>query len=317
MVRDLRALYPENSHVRRLARELEANLDWVLAVEAKPSDSSGGGANASGRALEMQTRLTTPPIADNWRLFAVTDYANAQPPEGFVNRTRLSAGLEWRIPYLTATLYPTQSWGTLEKAGGGATLDWRATDQIRLAFSSELYSWDTPLRALLHGITADSFAMKASYRWDESRSLSGTVSYSPFTDGNQRYNAGAMFTQKLINIPHFDLSATGEVFASHNNRPAAPYYNPDSDLTVDAGLLAEHMIWRRYDDSWVQALSVSAGLYSEAHFRSSAIATVNYEHRWRFDPFMELHYGVQLKRRVYDGSVENSAALTLGMLWKF
>ncbi len=93
----------------------------------------------------MQTRLTTPPIADNWRLFAVTDYANAHPPEGFVNRTRLSAGLEWRIPYLTATLYPTQSWGTLTKAGGGATLDWRPTDQIRLAFSSELYSWDTPL----------------------------------------------------------------------------------------------------------------------------------------------------------------------------
>ena len=126
MVRDLRALYPENSHVRRLARELEANLGWVLEAEAKPSDSSGGGANASGRALTMQTRLTTPPIADNWRMFAVTDYANAQPPEGFVNRTRLSAGLEWRIPYLTATLYPTQSWGTLTKAGGGATLDWRA-----------------------------------------------------------------------------------------------------------------------------------------------------------------------------------------------
>jgi hypothetical protein len=32
---------------------------------------------------------------------------------------------------------------------------------------------------------------------------------------------------------------------------------------------------------------------------------------------MELRYGVQLKRRVYDGSVENTATLTLGMLWKF
>ncbi len=317
MVGELLALYPENLQVRRLARELKANMGWVLESEAKPSDSSGGGANAAGRALTMQTRLTTPPIADNWRLFAVTDYANAQPPEGFVNRTRLSAGLEWRIPYLTATLYPTQSWGTLTKAGGGATLDWWATDQIRLGFASELYSWDTPLRALLHGITADSYSTKATYRWDESRSLSGTFSYMPFTDGNQRFNAGAVYTQKLINVPHFDLTATGEVFASHNNRPTAPYYNPDSDLTVDAGLLAEHVIWRRYEDSWVQALSIDAGLYSEAHFRSSLIATVNYEHRWRFDPFMELRYGVQLKRRVYDGSVENTATLTLGMLWKF
>ena len=30
MIRGLLALYPENSHVRRLARELEANLRWVL-----------------------------------------------------------------------------------------------------------------------------------------------------------------------------------------------------------------------------------------------------------------------------------------------
>ncbi len=317
MVGDLLALYPENWHVRRLARELQANLSWVLESEVKPSQSNGGGANAAGNALTAQTRLMTQPIADNWRLFAVTDYANSNPPEGFVDRTRLSAGLEWRIPYLTATLYPTQSWGTLTKAGGGATLDWRATDQIRLAFSGELYSWDTPLRALLHGITADSYSMKATYRWDESRSLSGTISYLPFTDGNQRFNAGAVFTQNLINVPHFDLSATGEVFASQNNRPTAPYYNPDRDLTVDAGLLAEHMIWRRYESSWVQALSINAGVYAEAHFQPNSIATVNYEHRWHFDPFTELHYGLQLQRRVYDGSVENTAALTLGMRWKF
>jgi len=173
------------------------------------------------------------------------------------------------------------------------------------------------LRALLHGITADSYAMKAIYRWDESRSLTGTFSYLPFTDGNQRFNAGAVLTQKLINVPHFDLSATGEVFASQNNRPAAPYYNPDRDLTLDVGLLAEHVIWRRYEDSWVQALSISAGRYAEAHFSPSLIATVNYEHRWRFDPFTELHYGVQFKRRVYDGSVENTATLTVGMLRKF
>jgi biofilm PGA synthesis protein PgaA len=159
--------------------------------------------------------------------------------------------------------------------------------------------------------------MKATYRWDESRSLAGTFSYLPFTDGNQRFNAGAVYTQKLINVPHFDLSATGEVFASHNNRPIAPYYNPDRDLTVDAGLLAEHVIWRRYEASWVQALSINAGLYDEAHFSPSVIATVNYEHRWRFDPSMELRYGLQLQRRVYDGSVENTATLTLGTVFKF
>ena len=64
-------------------------------------------------------------------------------------------------------------------------------------------------------------------------------------------------------------------------------------------------------------MTINAGLYDEAHFSPNFIATVHYEHRWRFDPFMELRYGLQLQRKVYDGSVENTAMLTLGMLWKF
>jgi biofilm PGA synthesis protein PgaA len=303
--------------VQRLARDLDASLRWVLEAEAKPSVSHGGGANAAGPALTMQTKLTTPPVADNWRFFALADYANAHPPEGYVDRRRFSAGVEWRIADLTAAFYPSQSWGTLEKAGAGATLAWSATDQIQLAFTSELYSWDTPLRAVLHGITADSYSTKATYRWDESRSLSASFSYVPFTDGNQRFNTLTVFTQKLINAPHFDLTATAEVSASHNDRPAAPYFNPDHDLTVDAGLLAEHTIWRRYDDSWVQALSVNAGAYAQAHFATNVIATASYEHRWRFDPLLEFHYGVQIMRRVYDGLFENTATLTTGVRWKF
>jgi biofilm PGA synthesis protein PgaA len=317
MVGDLLARYPEDLHVRQLARELKAEMSWLLEFEAKPSDSHGGGANAAGAAVTIQSRLTSPPIADNWRLFTAGDYTNANPPEGFVDRTRLSAGVEWRIPYLTATLYPSQNWGTVTKTGAGATVDWWITDQIRVGFAGELFSWDTPLRALLHGITADQVSTRATYRWDESRSLSGTFAYLPFTDGNQRFTGGLTYKEKLINVPHFDLTAIGEVYASNNNRPQAPYYNPDRDLTATAGLLAEHMIWRRYDNSWVQALSVNAGLYSEAHFRTDVIATVTYEHRWRFNPFLELHYGVELKRRVYDGLPEYTATFIFGSRAKF
>ena len=127
---ELLALYPEDWRVRRLARELEAQPGrWVLESEAKPSDSGGGGANASGQALTMQTRLTTRPSPTiggcsrspimqrpSTRRFCQPHPAQRRP--GVAH------------PYLTATLYPTQSWGTLTKAGGVATLDWRATDQI-------------------------------------------------------------------------------------------------------------------------------------------------------------------------------------------
>jgi biofilm PGA synthesis protein PgaA len=313
MMNDLLALYPEDQAVRRLARELDARRRWLFEAEARPSNSDGGGANASGQALIMQGRLTTPPIADNWRLFATADYANAHPPEGFAERARVGAGVEWRIPDLTATVYPTQSWGTLPRPGGVATIDWLVTDQIRLSFAGELYSWDTPLRALLFGITADEYAAKATYRWDESRSLSGSFAYLPFTDGNQRYTGGINFKQRLINLPGFDLTGLAEGYASSNDRPNAPYYNPTRDLALTGGLLAEHLLWRRYDNSLVQALTADAGLYSEYGFADNWIGTVNYEHRWRFDPLTEFHYGIMLTRRVYDGSVENTLMFIVGL----
>ena len=313
MMDELLALYPEDQAVRRLARELDARRRWLFEAEARPSNSDGGGANASGQALVLQGRLTTPPIADNLRLFATADYANAHPPEGFVERARVGAGVEWRGPNLTASVFPTQSWGTLPRPGGVATVDWLVTDQVRLAFSGELYSWDTPLRALLFGITANEYAAKATYRWHESRSLSGSFAYLPFTDGNQQFTGGLNFKQRLINVPGFDLTGLAEGYASSNNQPNAPYYNPTRDLALTGGLLAEHLLWRRYDNSLVQALTVDAGLYSEYGYSDNWIGTVNYEHRWRFDPLTEFRYGVMLTRRVYDGSVENTLMFIVGL----
>jgi biofilm PGA synthesis protein PgaA len=317
MMTDLLALYPENTAVQRLARDLDAKQRWLVELEVKPSDSEGGGANASGRSLTTQAKVTTPPINDNWQLFASHEYANARPPEGFVGRSRVSAGLQWHAPNLTATLYPSQSSGTLSRAGGGATVDWSATDEVRLAFAGELYSWDTPLRAVLHGITSNEYAAKTTYRWHELRSLAASFAYQPFSDGNQRFAGGVTYKERLINLPGFDLTGNAEAYASSNSRHNAPYYNPSHDLSVTGGLLAEHVLWRRYENSLVQALKVDGGLYSEGGFRDNWIATINYEHRWRFDPLTEFRYGVLLSRRVYDGSVEQAVTLAVGLTQRF
>jgi biofilm PGA synthesis protein PgaA len=234
-----------------------------------------------------------------------------------VQRSRVSAGVEWRTPKLTATLYPTQSAGTLARPGGGATADWLVSDQVRLAVAGELYSWDTPLRAELHGIKSDELSTKATYRWHESRSVAANFAYQPFTDGNQRVSGGVTYKERLINLPHFDLTGLAEVYASHNTRRDAPYYNPQHDLSAIGGFLAEQVLWRRYKNSLVQALRVDGGLYLEAGFHNDWIATINYEHRWRFDPATEFRYGITLARRVYDGSVERSVTFIAGLTQRF
>ena len=264
LMAELLALYPEDQAVRRLARELDAQRRWLFEAEVAAQQLHGGGANAVGPGADRAGPAHH--AADRRQLAAVRagDYANAHPPEGFTERARVGAGVEWRIPDLTATVSPTQSWGTFARPGGVATVDWLVTDQVRLAVSGELYTWDTPLRALLFGITADEYAAKATYRWHESRSLAASFAYMPFTDGNQRFAGGMTFKQRLINLPGFDLTGLAEGYASTQQpRANAPYYNPTRDLSLTGGLLAEHTLWRRYDNSLVQALTVDAGLYSE------------------------------------------------------
>ena len=313
LLAELVALYPEDLAVQRLARQVEAQRRWLLEVEARPSNSTGGGINQTGEAVQVASRLYSPPINDNWRVFALNDYSSAHPIEGFVQRDRIGLGAEYRNPQWRATLFPTLSFGTLQKAGGGATLDWFVTDQFSVGIAGELFSIETPIRALYYGISSDQVTLRAAYRWHENRSLTAVASYQPFTDGNQRLTFGATFLQKLIDIPLFDLTGRAEVFTSSNTNPNAPYFNPSADLSATLGFLAEHVTWRAYDTSFVQALRVDAGLYSQQGYGDDWIAIASYEHRWRVDPRTEFRYGVQIGRRVYDGLEERSIGLIVGL----
>jgi biofilm PGA synthesis protein PgaA len=309
----LQVLYPEDLNVRRLAEELAAERSPLLEIEVRPAWTQGGGANASGQELELSSRLFSAPIADSWRLFALDDYAYAHPPEGFVDRNRSGAGVELRLPDLAATLYATVSTGTLTRGGGGFTVDWWADDHLQLGAAGELFSIDTPLRALLQGVTAHEISASATYRWHESREVSISAAFLPFTDDNRRVVGALNFAQRLIDIPHFDLTGRIDVSGSGNTRSDVAYYSPRADLSATGGLLAEHVLWRRYDNSLVQALTVDAGLYAERGFATDWIGSVSYEHRWRFDPWTEFHYGVVLSRNVFDGDPEEAFALLFGL----
>lgn len=309
----LLAIWPENLAVQRLARDADAQRRSVLEFEVQPGNSTGGGVNASGRSVGSTARLYSPPIADHWRLFALAGIATANPPEGFVQRNRGGGGIEYRAASLRATAFATQNWGTLTQAGGGATLDWTATDQLRFSASAEKFSMATPLRALLTGVTADEVAGRATWRWHESSSVSAFLGWYPFTDGNRRVAGGVELRQKLLDLPHFDLTGRADLYASHNTKPDAAYFNPTRDLAATAGVLAEYVTWRRYDTSFVQALSLDAGSYSQQGYSTGWIGALNYQHRWRFDPLTEFRYGVQLTRRIYDGDPSRGFAFLFGL----
>jgi biofilm PGA synthesis protein PgaA len=316
-IRKLKALYPEDAQVQALARQLAADQGTLFEIEISPSWSEGGGSNATGNELAVNARLWSPPVDDHWRAFAFDDYAYAHPEEGFVERHHAGAGAELRWDDVTATAYASYSGGELEKAGGGFTLEWQPNDRLSLGINGEIFSINTPLRALFSDTTANEIGGHIGYRWHESREITVFGSYLDFTDGNEQKNAGLDFSQRLVDIPHFDLTGRIEVFASANSNQDVAYYSPERDLTATGGLLAEHLLWRRYDESLVQAFSLDAGSYSQEGFGTDWIGTFSYEHRWRFDPWTELRYGVELGRHVFDGDPEKSVAFTFGLSQRF
>jgi biofilm PGA synthesis protein PgaA len=313
----LQALYPEDTQVAALARQLEADTGALFEIEIRPSWSKGGGSNAAGNELEVNARLWSPPVDDHWRAFAFDDYSYAHPEEGFVERHHAGAGVELRWGDVAATAYGTYSTGELDKPGGGFTLDWWPNDRLNFGIGGEVFSINTPLRALFSDDTADEIGGHITYRWHESREISVFVSYLDFTDGNEQKNAGLDFQQRLVDIPHFDLTGHIGVFASANSNQDVAYFSPERDLTATGGLVAEHVLWRRYDDSLVQAFTLEAGAYAQEGFGTDWIGDLGYEHRWRFDPWSEFRYGVVLGRHVFDGDPEQSVALTFGWSQRF
>jgi biofilm PGA synthesis protein PgaA len=309
----LAALAPENRAVQRLQRELRAAQGWQLSAELRPAWNDGGGGFASGEGYDFGATLVSPEIAPTLRLLARLDSAEAAPPEGRVTRHRAGGGLQFRTSDVEASLYATRSWGTLPETGLSASLSVELDDQWTWAAQGEINSIELPMRALLSDISGDSASTTLTWRRDEQLRISAGFSWLGYSDGNDRLALSGSAVQQLMARPHFDLSGRVDLYGSWNSQTGGPYFAPTSDFSASAGLLAQHVAWRRYEKSFVQAISVDTGVYAQQGFGRNWIGVMRYEHRWRHDPWTEIVYGISLDRRVYDGVAENGVALMVGL----
>ena len=309
----LMALAPENLAVRRLDKEVRAARGWQLSAELRPTWNDGGGGFASGEGYAFGATLVSPEVAPTLRLLARLDSAEAAPPEGRVTRHRAGGGVQLRTADVEASLYATRSWGSLPETGLGAAVAVELDDRWTWTAQGEINSIELPMRALLADISGDSASTSLTWRRDERLRLSAGVSWLGTSDGNDRLAVSGNAVQQLMARPHFDLNGRIDLYASWNSQPGGPYFAPTSDFSASAGLAAQHVAWRRYEKSFVQALSVDSGLYAQEGFGRSWIGVVRYEHRWRHDPWTEIVYGVSVDRRVYDGVAETGMALMVGL----
>lgn len=319
---DLVKRMPESLAVQRAARDEEIHNMAELQVRAGYAFRPMTTQNVTGgEAYGIDTLIYSPPIGYNWRVFAGEFYTHQNEPrnEGAVGFSRSTIGGEYRNGPWVASLAPTYNhYNGTERFGGAGDVTYSINDQWTVAGAGELFSRDTPLRALNAGTTADFFGGHVTYRQDETRQVRLGGNVMPFSDSNTRTGVDGDFTQQLYTAPDFVLDGLVSAAESQNTADAnRPYYNPGRDFIALVGPRATHTIYQRYSTLWQHSLTLSPGLYWEEHYGTDAAFRARYEQRLQLSNTFNMGAGVNFSRQSYDGNPENDVSITLDLTDRF
>jgi biofilm PGA synthesis protein PgaA len=295
-------LHPQEYGTKELAKQWRFSRKPTYWSDVVYSNSSGP--ELDGDGMLATAEVISSPIDDVWRLSAGYRYAWSEIIEGEETFQRSNLGIEYNRANWDILGYLTYNDSTLREVGGKLKLIWQPDDFWNLSLSGERFAESTPLRALYHGIRADSFSASAGYRSSEMRDMSATVTSSTFTDGNDRVEGGARFRQRFLDIPHLDIDGRVDLYASANSKTRVPYFNPEYDFSLEGSVHVDHVYHRHYDHVLAHQLDVGYGFYDQKGYSSRWIGHIRYEHRYRFSPWLEMLAGVEFGQNVYDGHAE-------------
>lgn len=313
---DLLRRFPESREVQDLNRAWGIHNRWTLQTSAERTFSSATNI-AGGNGISVGAQLYSPPIADDWRAYGGYRLAHAREPEGNVSERLYDTGIEYRgIGVTTSAEARLASFGT-ERAGGQLAGDWDIDDHWNLSGAGEIFASDTPLRALLHRITADAATVNLGYRASELRDVKATVEVLPFSDGNLRTVLSSHADQRVYTTPHLQLNGTVDLAASQNSSTDEPFFNPRHDALGAGGVDLTHILYRRYDFTYSHRLVATIGPYWEQRFGTGLAWSIRYEQRVAWNDTGEVSVGLSFSRQPFDGEYENDVALTLGSTLRF
>jgi biofilm PGA synthesis protein PgaA len=309
--------FPGNLRVERLARDLRDFDSASFDVVARARQSSGDAPAAPGPGIEVTGRVHSAPIDDNLRLFAGVGYAKARPPEGDAIRQRAGVGGEWRGADATIEASAWANGGDVSRAGMAGAASWSPNDLWALTADYETCSWETPLRATLHGITADGGGVGIGWAAHESRSAWLGLRAHRFSDGNERRQFRLAWAERVAQTPSWSLTLRPELYGSENTLRDAPYFNPSRDMALSVAVDWQGLLWRRYEASWRHRVIARVGRYRQDGFADGMVGGFAYEQSWQPGTRLELRWGVEIGRARYDGADENVAIAFISVSGRF
>ena len=314
---DIIARRPKDRSAQKLARLRDIQHYSELRVNAGKGLYSDNPISGS-HDLSWDATLYSPPLADSWRAFAGTRFAQGHFDEGNGSARHLFGGLEWR---------PRDFWGEAElssnhyhgtnKPGARIAVEYRPVDSWQFGGELERISRNTPLRALRNGISAN--RAEASVRWyqNERRDYRLSAAASDFSDGNRRQEYSVTGQERLWQRPSMTLALSPEIAASANSRADTQYYNPARDLSASASLTVDHQMYRHYDTIWSQQIIAGGGVYWQKQRSPGAITLLRYGQRVQWNNVLDTGLMLNWDKRPYDGKRESNLAVTFDATLRF
>ncbi len=324
LVDDVVARYPDNRQVQRLAREREVHDMAELRVEAYGGKANGGGSGDAGavsgsRDFGIQSTLYSPPINEDWRVFAGAGYATGDFAEGTGHHRFQRVGLERRTRDMTLEAeVSNHDYGFGDKQGARLAIARDINDHWQYGGSLEYLSAETPLRALNSDIKANGGSAFLRWRANESREWRVSVSPSHFSDGNNRVEALVTGREGIYTAPNIQVDAGLEVGTSHNSKSDdVPYFNPKSDFSVMPLVNVNHVLYHRYETSWSQQFQAGAGAYSQRDHGTGGMALLGYGQRYAWNDVFDVGGMFSVINRPYDGDRETDLRLLVDLTFRF
>ena len=314
---DVLARAPVDRSARRLDRLRTVHHMSELRLNASKGLHSDNPVSGT-HDLNWDATLYGPPVADNWRLFAGTRYAEGNFDEGKGTSRHLLGGVEWRPRdlQLEAELSSNRYHGA-NKPGARLSTTYFLTDSWQLSGSLERVAPTTPLRALRNGISAN--RGEGGVRWyqNERREYQFSVAVSRFSDHNRRQEYTLTGKERLWQTPSLTLDLEPGIAASKNSLRDTLYYNPARDLSVTAALSVDHEMYRHYDTLWSQQFVAGGGSYWQKNQSAGAITLLGYGQRIQWNNVIDTGVMLNWDKRPYDGKRESNLSVTFDATLRF
>ncbi|WP_309949203.1 poly-beta-1,6 N-acetyl-D-glucosamine export porin PgaA [Acinetobacter calcoaceticus] len=313
--------YPEDGGVIKSRKELDDrnrptishSTTWGQSKADSSSDSVSGQNGLKDR--EMETRLNSPWIKDNYRLFAWHQDRYGEYRFGDVHDQRYGVGAEWQANRKALSAILSQS---TDGGQAGVRLDWSQwlSDhwQYQLQYDSQA---NIPLQAIDAGEDGQAYRAALTWQKDESRQIGASYGLTDISDGNKQQEFSTFWRERLFDAPHHITYGTVRGFYGSNSQDQTAYFSPSNHYSAELNLSHDWVTWREYERSFKQHFEAGVGLYKQADYSARPTYSLQYQHQWQLSRTWQLNYGIGWQYHPYDGHDEQHTYGIFGFEGRF